>query len=690
MRALAFACLFSTLAAAQGDLLRDGVPRPVAFGAEEYLHVFRFRAQRTTEKVWLIVAGNDDLDLAVAEEPLDEDTVYDAALRVDSLRAVESLEVPQDTFAPAGLFTTRPVLHAHVCRVGSEPAEGEVLLWEDRPGRRLLPEGRRTTVRIPAGGAEERFVYVPRFATGLSLRAESAAGAPRIALVREGSRTEGRPRGGGSEIRLEAPLEPGVHRLEVRGPDDGAAAVALELGVEGDAELPALTFGGEDHELRGPAGRAELWLDEEYAIDAFFDVDWATHGVHLSVTAEGGDFDVHVFRFAPVAWDRRDAAFADWSGIEAKEMHLGGTAPLPTGRYFLRIECGEETLGTVTIVWLRNTKAAPRGEAPPVLPGAPVSIRFGAGQDRTVFALPGAARAGTHLQLMGSRVDASLSLLRADTGQLLRTVDSVRCDEYLQVGEDDLVLPPGTPLGVVVGRWLAADEATGGALHVHPDTRPFPPDGFLAPYDALGNDPWGRAMAATVALDMEDSSGSGVVVAPSGLVLTCQHVVAGEGPILVSFPYSLHGEARQCFVAEVVASDVALDLSLLRLTKDVFDRPLPEGLRLPFMPLGRAGSLRLGDPVRMLGYPELYSDTIHQLVTLSGIAAAFDKADGNLRWLVTDARAISGNSGGAVLDGESRLISIVTEGGDLGFTRPVERIPSAWLERIRGAGGKVD
>ena len=414
MRALAFACLFSTLAAAQGDLLRDGVPRPVAFGAEEYLHVFRFRAQRTTEKVWLIVAGNDDLDLAVAEEPLDEDTVYDAALRVDSLRAVESLEVPQDTFAPAGLFTTRPVLHAHVCRVGSEPAEGEVLLWEDRPGRRLLPEGRRTTVRIPAGGAEERFVYVPRFATGLSLRAESAAGAPRIALVREGSRTEGRPRGGGSEIRLEAPLEPGVHRLEVRGPDDGAAAVALELGVEGDAELLALTFGGEDHELRGPAGRAELWLDEEYAIDAFFDVDWATHGVHLSVTAEGGDFDVHVFRFAPVAWDRRDAAFADWSGIEAKEMHLGGTAPLPTGRYFLRIECGEETLGTVTIVWLRNTKAAPRGEAPPVLPGAPVSIRFGAGQDRTVFALPGAARAGTHLQLMGSRVDASLSLLRAD------------------------------------------------------------------------------------------------------------------------------------------------------------------------------------------------------------------------------------------------------------------------------------
>ena len=105
----------------------------------------------------------------------------------------------------------------------------------------------------------------------------------------------------------------------------------------------------------------------------------------------------------------------------------------------------------------------------------------------------------------------------------------------------------------------------------------------------------------------EVATGSGFIVAPSGLVLTSLHVVSDEpaSVTLGGLEAEVQVENRRIevaiggggavgvFEAQLVASDVANDLAALQVTAS----------DLPYLPLGDSDAVEAGRPVKVMGFP---------------------------------------------------------------------------------------
>jgi len=157
--------------------------------------------------------------------------------------------------------------------------------------------------------------------------------------------------------------------------------------------------------------------------------------------------------------------------------------------------------------------------------------------------------------------------------------------------------------------------------------------------------------------------GSGVVVAPQGLIITNQHVVQDASDVTITT-----ADGRQISGA-VVARDPNNDLAVIR----------PAGAAGPGATLADepSGGLRLGDTVFAVGSPFGLQNTV-----TSGIVSALDRAGrGGQPLIQTDAPINPGNSGGGLFDLSARLVGIPTSidspnGANvgIGFAVPVERV----------------
>jgi serine protease Do len=157
------------------------------------------------------------------------------------------------------------------------------------------------------------------------------------------------------------------------------------------------------------------------------------------------------------------------------------------------------------------------------------------------------------------------------------------------------------------------------------------------------------------------SSGSGVIIDPSGIVLTNNHVVGGGGKIVVK----LH-DGRE-YEATEVKTDPITDLAVVRIKASG---------KLPFASLGDSDQLQIGDWVLALGQPFGLTDTV-----TAGIISAKGRAVGIMRheeFLQTDAAINPGNSGGPLVNLRGEVIGINTaisssSGGfqGIGFAVPV-------------------
>jgi serine protease Do len=137
------------------------------------------------------------------------------------------------------------------------------------------------------------------------------------------------------------------------------------------------------------------------------------------------------------------------------------------------------------------------------------------------------------------------------------------------------------------------------------------------------------------------SVGSGVIVDPSGIVLTNNHVVAGGGQITVRLP-----DGRE-FKATDIKTDPTSDLAILRL----------EG-KGPFSAarLGESNDVEVGDWVLALGQPFGLEDTV-----TAGIISAKGRGLGNHGdYIQTDAAINPGNSGGPLVNLDGEVIGINT------------------------------
>lgn len=167
---------------------------------------------------------------------------------------------------------------------------------------------------------------------------------------------------------------------------------------------------------------------------------------------------------------------------------------------------------------------------------------------------------------------------------------------------------------------------------------------------------------------VQRSLGSGVIVDPSGLVVTNLHVIENADQVKVSLP-----DKRE-FEAEIVLKDEHADLAVLRL----------KGAHEPFaaIKLGDSDALQVGDIVLALGNPFGVGQTVTQGI-VSAVARTQVGVSDYQFFIQTDAAINPGNSGGALVDLDGRLVGINTaifsrSGGSqgIGFAIPVNMVKS--------------
>jgi S1-C subfamily serine protease len=167
-------------------------------------------------------------------------------------------------------------------------------------------------------------------------------------------------------------------------------------------------------------------------------------------------------------------------------------------------------------------------------------------------------------------------------------------------------------------------------------------------------------------------SGSGSVLTADGLILTNNHVVDKSlfeydalGIALSSRPDQL---PEVQYLAEVEATDPALDLAIVRIVSDLDGQPVD--LTLAYAVTGNSDDVQIGDRLRILGYPGIGGETI---TLTEGAVSGFtlERGVAGRAWIKTDATIAGGNSGGLGADIEGHLIgipTIVTSGSERGQT----------------------
>jgi S1-C subfamily serine protease len=176
-------------------------------------------------------------------------------------------------------------------------------------------------------------------------------------------------------------------------------------------------------------------------------------------------------------------------------------------------------------------------------------------------------------------------------------------------------------------------------------------------------------------------SGSGTVISPDGEILTNCHV-ACDAPVIVILVTETPDQPPVArYIAEIQFADPAADLALLQVVSDMDGSPV-EG-DIPFLEVGNSDQLRLGDPVRVFGYPSVGEATI---TFTSGSVSGFVSRGEERFSIKTDADIASGNSGGTAVDLNGRLVGVptlvnpdirdgVTIGG-IGVLRPINLLTS--------------
>jgi S1-C subfamily serine protease len=146
----------------------------------------------------------------------------------------------------------------------------------------------------------------------------------------------------------------------------------------------------------------------------------------------------------------------------------------------------------------------------------------------------------------------------------------------------------------------------------------------------------------------EGSTGSGVVVHDSGVILTSLHVVEGAESVAVYFATGEQSEA------EVIAQQPENDLAVLRA------KTIPDDL--VSATLGSAGDLKPGDDVIAVGFPFGIGPSVSAGV-VSGLDREYRAPDGGRslsRLIQFDAAANPGSSGGPLVTAAGEVVGIVT------------------------------
>ncbi|MBI4277455.1 MAG: trypsin-like peptidase domain-containing protein [Armatimonadetes bacterium] len=136
-----------------------------------------------------------------------------------------------------------------------------------------------------------------------------------------------------------------------------------------------------------------------------------------------------------------------------------------------------------------------------------------------------------------------------------------------------------------------------------------------------------------------EGSGSGIVLEPSGLVLTAEHVVRGAVRVMVTTR-----DRSGVHEARVLGADALLDAALLEV----------DGLTAPPLPVGQSGLLQPGDPVIALGRAPRRSEP-----SSGTVVDVSEQYRPGVMMIRHSAPVFPGDSGGALLNTRGELIGLV-------------------------------
>src|SRR6202045_699053 len=206
----------------------------------------------------------------------------------------------------------------------------------------------------------------------------------------------------------------------------------------------------------------------------------------------------------------------------------------------------------------------------------------------------------------------------------------------------------------------AAWGGSGGAAAAEPKI-PVEDQALLDAYSRAVIDVVDRVGPAVVGLTIHageasgrprGGTGSGVVVAPDGLILTNSHVAGAGSAASSSARIEVTTPEGQHLTARLVGDDPDTDLALIRIVEPV---------TLPAAPLGDSKKLKRGQLVIAIGNPLGFESTVTAGV-VSALGRSLRASTGRLidDLIQTDAALNPGNSGGPLVSSHGEVVGINT------------------------------
>ncbi|WP_235919447.1 DegQ family serine endoprotease [Aureimonas psammosilenae] len=175
---------------------------------------------------------------------------------------------------------------------------------------------------------------------------------------------------------------------------------------------------------------------------------------------------------------------------------------------------------------------------------------------------------------------------------------------------------------------------------------------------------------------VQSSLGSGVIVDPSGLIVTNNHVVADADEVRVAL-----ADGRE-FDAKILSKDERIDLAVLKIEDEK---------AFPVLGIADSDRLEIGDLVLAIGNPFGIGQTVTNGI-VSALARTHIGTNDFGFFIQTDAAINPGNSGGALIDTHGQLIGVNTaifsrSGGSngIGFAIPSNMV-RAFVDSARKGG----
>ena len=145
------------------------------------------------------------------------------------------------------------------------------------------------------------------------------------------------------------------------------------------------------------------------------------------------------------------------------------------------------------------------------------------------------------------------------------------------------------------------------------------------------------------------ASGSGVIISDDGFIVTNNHVVQDADEITVTL------NNKKVYKAKVIGTDPAYDLAVIKI----------DATALPYIVYGNSDDVKIGQWVLAIGYPLNLETTVTAgIVSAKSRSLGLNKdksgnASGGVEsFIQTDAAVNMGNSGGALINTDGKLIGI--------------------------------